>query len=538
VTQSTKREIHPWRLLVCVIFGAATWLSPAPVGLENFVTKKIAENNATVSENNATFAEGNATNQELTERNGTEPELKDDAKAVDGKLKGRKAWQCFAIFAATILALLIKPMPMGPSVLFGVVVLAAGNVLGVDSKESLKAALSGYGDTTTWLVVAAFLLGSAMIRSGLGRRIALGLAALLGRTVLGLAYAIAGAEFILGAMIPSNTARGGGVMAPIVNSLSLALGSSPKDNPKRAGEYLCLCGAHLNLIAAATFLTGMAANPLVSDFFSKTEAAKANGLVFDWPTWLLGSIVPALVSFLVLPLFLLKLAPPELKDAGAARNKARGELAEMGLWARNEKIVLGVFVLMLSLWMSKPLHGLHTTTVALMGVGILIMTGAEKWKDMIGNKAAWDALIWLGGLISMATALKDLHFVGWFAEVMQAKVSGMDWLTALLILALVYFYSMYAFSMLTGHIKAMVAVFFLAAVGAGAPTMLTIALLAYFSNLCGCLTNYSTGPVVIYFGLGYVETTRWFRIGFFVSLLHIAIWLGVGLPWWKFLGWW
>ena len=146
--------------------------------------------------------------------------------------------------------------------------------------------------------------------------------------------------------------------------------------------------------------------------------------------------------------------------------------------------------------------------------------------------------MWLGGLISMADALRELGFVGWFANVMQAQVSGMGWLTALLILAVVYFYSMYGFSMLTGHIKAMVAVFFLVAVGTGAPPMLTVALLAYFSNLCGCLTNYSTGPVVIYFGLGYVESIRWFRIGFLVSLLHLAVWLGVGLPWWKLLGWW
>ncbi|MDA0723698.1 MAG: DASS family sodium-coupled anion symporter [Verrucomicrobia bacterium] len=470
-----KREVHPGRLLCCITIGAAIWLSPTPEGLEE------------------------------------------------------KAWQCFAVFAATIVALLIKPMPMGPSVLCGLVVLAAGNVLGETSKESLAAALSGYGDTTTWLVVAAFLLGSAMVRSGLGRRIALGLAVLLGRTVLGLAYAIAAAEFVLGTMIPSNTARGGGVMAPIVNSLSHALGSRADHQPRRAGEYLCLCGAHLNLVAAATFLTGMAANPLI---------AKETGIDFDWGTWLLGSIVPALVSFLVLPLFLLKLAPPELTDAGDARKQARSALDEMGPWTRTEKTMLGVFVLMVGLWASKPLHGLHTTTVALTGVGILLVAGAEKWKDMKGNAAAWDALIWLGGLISMADALRDLGFISWFAEAMKDEVVGMDPLAALLALVLVYFYSMYGFSMLTGHIKAMVAAFFLVAVGAGAPPMLTVALLAYFSNLCGCLTNYSTGPVVIYFGLGYVESARWFRIGFLVSLLHIAIWLGVGLPWWKFLGWW
>ncbi len=469
-------EIHLGRLLACVILGAAIWLSPVPAGLED-----------------------------------------------------PKAWQCFSVFAATILALLIKPMAMGPSVLCGLTVLAAGNVLGNDSKESLKVALSGYGDTTTWLVVAAFLLGSAMVHSGLGRRIALGLAALLGRTVLGLAYAIAGAEFILGTMVPSNTARGGGIMAPIVNSLSLALGSNPKENPARAGEYLCLCGAHLNLVAAATFLTGMAANPLI---------AKETGIDFDWGTWLLGSIAPALASFLILPLFLLKLAPPGLEDASQARGKAKDELLEMGPWSRSEKIMLGVFILMLGLWISKSLHGLHTTTVALIGVAILLVSGAEKWKAMKGNQAAWDALIWLGGLISMADALRELGFVTWFADAMKTQVGGMDAINALLVLALIYFYSMYAFSMLTGHIKAMVAAFFLVATGAGAPPMLTVALLAYFSNLCGCLTNYSTGPVVIYFGLGYVQPARWFRIGFLVSLLHLAIWLGIGLPRWKYLGWW
>jgi len=468
-------KIRPIPLAVCISLGAILWVWPTPTGLET------------------------------------------------------KAWQCFAVFAATILALLLKPMPMGASVLLGIIVLAAGNVLGETSKESLSAALSGYGDTTTWLVVAAFLLGSAMVRSGLGRRIALGLASLLGKTILGLAYAIAGAEFILGTMIPSNTARGGGVMAPIVNSLSMALGSRRDDKPELAGEYLCLCGAHLNLVAAATFLTGMAANPLI---------AKETGIDFDWGTWLLGSIVPALVSFLVIPLFLLKIAPPKLRKTELASKKAKEELHAMGKWTTKEMMMMGVFLLMLGLWASKPLHGLHTTTVALAGVGMLLLTGTEKWKNIMGNAGAWDALLWLGGLISMADALRELGFVEWFASGIETQVADMNWFTSLLLLVLVYFYSMYCFSMLTGHIKAMVAAFFLVAVGSGAPPMLTVALFAYFSNLCGCLTNYSTGPVVIYFGLGYVESAKWFKIGFLVSLLHLAVWLGVGLPWWHFLGWW
>ena len=121
---------------------------------------------------------------------------------------------------------------------------------------------------------------------------------------------------------------------------------------------------------------------------------------------------------------------------------------------------------------------------------------------------------------------------------MKSRVAGLDSLTLVIVLALIYFYSMYAFSMLTAHISAMVAAFFAVAAATGAPPLLTVALLAYFSNLCACTTNYSSGPIIIYFGLGYVRSGSWFRIGAAVSSFHIVIGLGVGLLWWKVLGWW
>ena len=447
---------------------------------------------------------------------------------------GLVGWHVFAVFFATILSFILRPVPMGPAVLLALVVLAATNTLGETGKESFAAAMSGYGNMTVWLVVAAFLIAGAMIRTGLGRRIALGCVVKFGKTTLGLGYATAVAEFILGPAIPSNTARGGGIMAPIVNSLARTLGSSPEDQPKRAGEYLMLNGAHINLITAAMFLTGMAANGLCAE----AAVGLGKGIEFGWMTWLKGSIVPGLASLLLLPWFLFKLLKPELQDAKAAQNKAKEQLSEMGAWTRGEKIMLGVFVLLLVLWASGKVHGMHTGVVALVGVLVLLLTGTEKWEDITGNKEAWDAMIWLGGMVCMAGLLKEHGFIAWFANTMEGKVSGMGALATALTLALVYFYSMYSFSMLTGHITAMVAAFLALAIAAGAPPMLMVALLAYFSNLCGCLTNYSTGPVVIYSGFGYVPVARWFKIGFIVSLFHLVVWLGVGLPYWKLLGWW
>ena len=203
--------------------------------------------------------------------------------------------------------------------------------------------------------------------------------------------------------------------------------------------------------------------------------------------------------------------------------------------------MLTVFLLLLVLWAtSKWVHGMPTGVVALIGVLILLLTRVEKWEDITGNKEAWDAMIWLGGLVSMAGALKAHGFVTWFAVTMKGQVeaAGMGMLATAVVLALVYFYSMYGFSMLTGHITAMVAAFLAVALALGVPGTLMVAMLAYFSNLCGCLTNYSTGPVVIYFGFGYVPVSQWFKVGLMVSIFHLVVWLGVGLPYWKLLGWW
>jgi len=438
-----------------------------------------------------------------------------------------KGWKIFAVFLAVIVSFVVRPYPMGPMVLFGLVILMAGNTL------TTHEALSGYGDSTVWLVVAAFLIAGGVVHTGFGRRLALMLVSRFGKSILGLGYSLCAAELVLGPVVPSNTARGGGILAPITLSLCEALGSYPHQNPQRAGKYLSLVGAHANLIAAAMFLTGMAANPLVS-----RAAREVFNVDFDWGTWAIGALVPAIIGFSLLPLLIYCLAKPTLRDTSAALENARRELQQMGHWRTGEKVMSGVFILLIVLWATKALHGLDTTLAAWIGVCLLLLTNTLKWEEVISNDKAWDTLIWLGGLLAMANGLKAHGFIDWFAKNVEALVSGFSGMTVIFILALIYFYSMYGFSMVTAHISALVAAFFAVAATTGAPVMLTIAILAYFSNLCACTTNYSSGPVIVYYGLGYVPANQWFATGFMVSLFHLIVWLGAGLPAWKVLGWW
>jgi DASS family divalent anion:Na+ symporter len=240
----------------------------------------------------------------------------------------------------------------------------------------------------------------------------------------------------------------------------------------------------------------------------------------------------------LLPWFLYWICRPDLTDGRAAQTEAAAELAAMGPWTLRQFGLGVLLVTMLVAWATEPWHGVPSTGVALVGLAAILVLRIDDWHDMAGERGAWDALVWLGGLVSMAEQLESTGVVKWFADRVAEQLAGFTGASAAVLLALVYFFSMYGFSMLTGHIAALASVFFVVARAAEAPPLLVVALISYFSNLCGALTNYSTGPVVIYFGLGYVTTRRWLATGLAVAGLHLAVWLGLGMPYWKWLGWW
>ena len=438
----------------------------------------------------------------------------------------QEAYLMFIIFSSTILSILIKAIPMSTSVLIGLLVSVITNLM------SLKDALIGFGDTTTWLVVIAFLIAGVIIETGLGRRIALLCINLLGKTVTGLGYAICASELILGPLVPSNTARGGGIIAPIVDSISRSLGSEPKKDPGIAGEYLHLVGAHANLITAAMFLTGMAANPIIS-----RVAMEVYGIEFDWSTWALGSIIPGFISLACLPIFLKYFSKPTIESTENIREDIKLRIKDLGPWSFRETAMVVILILMLSLWATKSINSMGTTTVALLGLVMLLIFNIASWDQLVKNYKAWDTLIWLGGLLTLATGLKSTGFISWISVSMNSSLEGMEPFTLLISLAMIYFYSMYIFSMLTAHIVALGSTIMVATSGTDLNPFLVVGIIAYISSLCGCLTNYSTGPVIIYFGNGYSKPSNWFKIGFFISLYHLIIWTLFGSIWWKYIGW-
>lgn len=436
-----------------------------------------------------------------------------------------KAWHLLAIFASTIVGLIVQPLPMGAVVLVGVMMTALSGTL------TPAEALNGYGNPTVWLIVAAFLFARAFSKTGLGRRIAYWFIRAFGRRTLGLGYALALTDLVLAPTIPSGAARSGGVLFPVVRGLAGTYDSEPGPTSGRIGRFLMLNSYHAHDVTCAMFMTSMAANPLIVELTKKTINVE-----LTWGGWALAALVPGLLSLLVMPLVIYKVARPEITETPEAEALARAELARMGRMSGEEWVVMGAFLLALTLWITGSLTHIDATVVALLGVGVMLVTGCIGWSDVLEEKLAWDALVWFGGLLSMATMLGQLGLLKWFSAFVAAYVRGWPWLPALAVLLLVYLYSQYGFAGLTAHVSAMFVPFLTVAVAVGAPPLLAALTLAFFSSLCVSLTHYGGGPAPVYFGAGYVDLKTWWRIGFLVSVVNMVIWLGVGPFYWKALG--
>jgi len=437
-----------------------------------------------------------------------------------------EGWRLFAIFAATIAGLILQPAPGGALALLAITLAALTGSL------SIQEALAGYADPTVWLVMAAFFISRALINTGLARRIALVFVRLFGKTSLGVCYSLALSDMILATIIPSNGARSGGVILPIVRSIAELYGSRPGPTAALLGAFLMTGVYQAICITAAMFFTGQASNPLAA------QIAAQMGYPISWASWFAAGIVPGLCSLAVVPWLVMRLNPPEIRRTPEAAAFAARELKAMGPMKPQEILLALVFVTVCGLWATSSWHKLDITVTALLGSGLLLLTGVLRWEDVKGERAAWDIFIWYGGLLRLGRALNDTGVTAEFAKAVGGAFAAYTWPVLLAAALLVYFYAHYGFASITAHILAMYPPFLAVLAAKSAPLGLAAFAFACFANLSAGLTHYGTTPSPMFFAQEYVPFRRWWYVGFLISLANLAIWSTVGFAWWKLIGIW
>lgn len=449
------------------------------------------------------------------------------------------AWHYFALFAAVIAALVLEPLPGGAVGLLGVtlaVVLARFVLFGPDqlakpgfnaSGAALAWGLSGFSNATVWLIFGAFMFALAYEKTGLGRRLALALVKRMGRSSLALGYAVLGADLLLAPFTPSNTARSGGTIFPVISHLPPLFDSRPNDpSMRKIGTYLMWVAIASTCVTSTLFMTALAPNVLAVELVKKTVK-----IDLAWLPWLYAALPLGILLLALVPLLTYWLARPSVKGGEEIPRWAAGELARMGPLSRRE-ILLVVYVCgALVLWIMGD-KTMNATVVALLVICAMLLTRVITWAEMMQHKDAWNTLAWFATLVALADGLARVGFIAWFAQMVGAHLGGLSVTKALVALLLVNYLLHYLFASVTAHATAVLPV--LLAVGAAIPGMPVdrmALLLCLQLGIMGIITPFGTGPSPVYFGSGFLPGPVYWKLGTIFGVIYAAAFFLVTVPW-------
>jgi DASS family divalent anion:Na+ symporter len=429
------------------------------------------------------------------------------------------AWHLFAVFVSAIGAVLLGAFPLLTAAMIAVATVVLTGTI------TPASAYSGFANSSVLLVVIAFLVAQAVVKSGLGRRISLFMVSRFGGSPLGLAYSIVLTDAAIAPAFPSNTARGG-VIFPIVLSVAQGAGSRPDDPEKRRlGGYLMFCGMASLAVSSALWMTATSANPI------GVQIARQAGLEITFGTWVLASSVPALLSIALLPLLVSWLFPPRVASTSEASAAARRELAEMGSMARAERITAATFLVMVASWVFADRLGLNVTSIAFLGLGVLLVTGVLTLDDVASQGETLATFLWLAVLFALSGQLNELGFMAYAGERLASHLGGLSWPATYVTLVVLYVAIHYLFVSQSSHVLALLGVFLDVGVRGGVPLPLMAFGLLFASSYFSVITPQGGSQNIIFAASGYLTQRELYQLGLLTTLALLAIFLLVGTPW-------
>jgi L-tartrate/succinate antiporter len=428
--------------------------------------------------------------------------------------------------------MIAEPIPGAALGLIGVIMAAVLGLVRPTPAEATSWALSGFANSTVWLIFAAYMFALGYSETGLGRRIALHLIRRMGQRTLGLAYAISLADLAIAPFTGSATARTGGTIYPIIRNIPALYGSQPHDGTaRRIGAYILYTALAASMVTSSMFITALAPNALAISLISKTMNVN-----IPWMTWFTGFVPVGITLFLTVPLLIYGIYPPEIKRAPEAPRWATDQLRDMGPISRSEVTLLLLVTTALGLWIGAT-HIVEASMVAVLIVVLMVVLRVLSWDQVVGHAQAWNVLVWFATLVTLATGLTETKFIDWLGRSIAPAFSGLGLYTTIVGMVGTFFFMHYFFASITAHTTALLPVFLAVAVDIpGVSPIGWALLLAYPLGLLGILTTYTSGQAALYYGSGFFTRREFWILGFVCGLFFFVVYMAIILPWLRFLG--
>ena len=372
-----------------------------------------------------------------------------------------------------------------------------GGVFAPEGDKNLwKMFVNPWSSSIMWLFLGGFVLAHACSKTGLDRWLAGLLIGKQEKKPASLLFGVMAVTFIF-SMFMSNTATATmmlAVLAPVIASL--------RDNSK-FGKILCLSVPVAANVGGMGTIIGTPPNAI---------AAKALGDHVDFLYWMKLALPPALLIIAICyGILVFMLRNTEVEKIELKSNKDK-EITGKEMLQRI--IVMLVFGITVSLWMSSSLHKTPSSVISFVPIVVLAITGVITSKDM--RELPWDVLILLAGGLSLGVAIKSTGLALWFSTHIPNDWSGLPLIIAFAAL------SVTLSNLMSNTATAIIMIpIGLALIGSGHTVLLAVSIaLACSSAMC---LPISTPPNAVAFASGKVTTKDFMKIGLILAAIGPAI---------------
>ena len=401
---------------------------------------------------------------------------------------------------------------------------------------SMKETAAPYGDPIVFLFLGGFLLGTALEKWQLHRRIALHILRWSGhqssQIVLGFIVATA-----LLSMWISNTATAM-MMWPIAMSIIALLEKESGKSAAVLSKSLMLSVAYASSIGGMGTLIGTPPNTVMRGIVQQMT-----GYEIGFMDWMLLAMPLVLILLFLLYVLVTRICLQPEKLEGDVAKVVETEIEKLGPVSTAEKRVMGIFLVTALCWMFRALLNeilpvaLDDTGIAIMaGVAMFLMpSGTEKGKPLLqwddAQKVSWGIILLFGGGLSLAKGMEVSGLVGILGQTMADWSAGQVGFLVILFVVLGIFLTEVMSNVALVNVLLPVVI----ALGLSLKTdVLQFAIPLTLASSCAFMLPMATPPNAVVFASGKLQIKDMMRVGLWLNLLAVLC----ILAWWWTLGEW
>ncbi len=277
----------------------------------------------------------------------------------------------------------------------------------------------GFTTSALWTLIPALFFGYVLLKTGLGKRIAMAVLHLCKPKYPAMLFAWVIIGIALSMLTPSITVRVG-IIIPIAVYYCMLFGL---DKDEKANSLILLTAFAMALLPGSGWLTGSLWGPIIQGLFEATP--ETTGLITFQSWWQVNLLPMALTTFflVIFGYFALKPKYKPIKAKGAEEEK----LLPM---SREEKasglILLGAFLLFLT----NNWHPIPDAAVCLLALVLLFAFGVLEAKEF-STGINWDLVCFIGFSLSLGSIFAATGISEWLTGIIIpffAPIAGNPWL--------------------------------------------------------------------------------------------------------------